>query len=715
MSKVISTTIIFLFFIVNAFSQLSTKENPISFKEQIKDKDIPIITMPNLDLGLVKNEEILDSISGFPPRFGFDFDVNIDLLNSGRWKDLPNKKGRLWQLMISCPDALSINLLYDSFHIPEGGKFFVYGKNKKKVLGAFTKRNNKGNMKKPGSFATSLILSDRIVLEYFEPNDMKGESVISIAKVVHGYKYIKVDKLFGDSGNCNVNINCPQGDNWQDEKTSVALIIVGGTRWCTGSLINNTGEDGTPYLLTADHCLESSGLDAISNPTASNWTFLWNYESIDCEDGADFNPPSTSGATVVANNSASDFALLELDESPYDLEPSLCLFYSGWSRSTSAPPNTTCIHHPSGDIKKISIDNDSPSSDGNYWKVNDWDTGTTEGGSSGSPLFDNNQRVIGQLKGGDAACGNDLHDIYGKLSVSWNNSTDRRRRLKDWLDPLGTGPITLNGAYLFPANNTNIAGSNLVCNSENYSINNLPSGATISWTQSSNLTRSSSQGSNPCSFSANGSGFGWVEATISTGCGDVTLQRKDVRIGSPVTTFIVGSMNPSPHQTETYYATGDYYPEYPSAFDWSAPGASSVEEYGDHAQIRFSSPGFYTISVKAYNGCGWGNEYSLPVQVMGYYSMSISPNPTSGEAEIAIDTPSEESVLKSGSIGASEQSKDVEWDLEVYNQGQLLKAKKTKIKSKSHKINTRGWKEGVYIVKVKVNDEIITGKLVVQK
>lgn len=285
--------------------------------------------------------------------------------------------------------------MYDKFYLPEGGKFFIYSPEKDKKLGAFTYRNNKGDKMHPGAFATSLILSDRIILEYYSPYNLTDIPIISISKVVHGYKYIPF--LFGDSdSSCEINVNCDLGANWQDEKTSVALIVVGGTRLCTGSLINNTGGDGAPFLLTANHCL--NGLDAISNPNASTWTFLWNYESPTCANGTDFSPHSTSGATVRANNSASDFALLELDETPFDLTPFLCLYYNGWDKSGSIPSNSTCIHHPAGDIKKISASNPSPSTDGNYWKVT-FNQGIVEGGSSGSPLFNQNSRVVGQLLG----------------------------------------------------------------------------------------------------------------------------------------------------------------------------------------------------------------------------------------------------------------------------------------------------------------------------
>lgn len=76
---------------------------------------------------------------------------------------------------------------------------------------------------------------------------------------------------YGQSGPCQVNINCPEGQNWQDEKKRIAMILVSGYQICTGSLVNNTEMDFKPYFLTADHCIES--LDATGDTDASYYSF----------------------------------------------------------------------------------------------------------------------------------------------------------------------------------------------------------------------------------------------------------------------------------------------------------------------------------------------------------------------------------------------------------------------------------------------------------
>jgi hypothetical protein len=370
--------------------------------------------------------------------------VNYDLNSAGTWTVLTNGD-RIWQLEISCPNALSINLLYDKFWLPERAKFFIYSHNKKHSIGAFTSINNKGDKEKPQGFATGLIYGDRVILEYYLPEDVKEQGIISISYVVHGYRYINVsdfDTSYNGSGSCNINVNCPEGADWQNEKKSIAMIVVGGYRWCSGSLINTIINDARPLFLTANHCLD--GHDAENDSILTSWSFYWQYESPDCV--STYDPPyeSTSGAVVIANSGTSDFALLRLTEDPKN-DSDITTYYLGWDRTGNSGTGGAGIHHPSGDIKKISLYTMSPQSyNDNYWGLV-WSSGTTEGGSSGSPLINSSHHVIGQLYGGSASCSNITGpDRYGKFSVSWDN-TNPKRRLKDWLDPNNTGATVLDG------------------------------------------------------------------------------------------------------------------------------------------------------------------------------------------------------------------------------------------------------------------------------
>ena len=414
-----------------------------------------VVTPPATD-GLLQE----DALNPRPYRFAVNIPVEAGIDHSGHWIKTSDGSN-VWRLNVQSPGALAMTLYFDRFNLPEGGKLFVYNPQRTQVIGAFTSMNN-NNL---STFATALIYGDHLTLEYNAP---EGISVpeIHIAEVAYAYRGVtdyssrKID--FGGSGPCEVNVNCPEGSNWQMEKRSVTRITVkrgGSSLWCTGSLIKNVRNDRKPYILTADHCGNKSSVTDLSQ-----WIFYFNYEGAGCPDPTT-EPPlkSITGATLVAHggneaSTGSDFFLVLLKSAIPD---SYNVSFNGWSRETAQPsPSGTTIHHPQGDIKKISTYTTplQPAHwSGNpalaHWRVTWTGTpsghGTTEGGSSGSPLFDNYGRLVGTLTGGDSGCDSaalNLPDYYGMFSYSWDkNGTDSVNILKCWLDPDNTGVMTLNG------------------------------------------------------------------------------------------------------------------------------------------------------------------------------------------------------------------------------------------------------------------------------
>jgi hypothetical protein len=480
-----------MLFTINAFGQISTEELPVSFtiEEEIMQSDNKNLkSLPYIDRERIQQEDIERDANGAPPRFGYRHPVDFNLSNSGQWFSLSNGD-KIWKLDIYCPEALSVNLLYDKFWLPDGAKFFVYSNDKKHSIGAFTSVNNKGDEKNLQGFATGLIYSDKVTLEYYQPKNVTKDGIISIAYVVHGYRYINLPEStesVNASGACEVNVNCSEGQNWQNEKNAVALILVDGYAWCSGSLINTTANDARPLFLTADHCV--SPYDALNDSLLTTYSFYWNYESPNCSPTTYPTPKSTSGAVLVANNSASDFALLRLAEDPKS-NSNISVYYLGWDRSGNSGTGGVGIHHPNGDIKKISTYKMTPQStaylsntinpSGSHWRVVWVQTvtnhGVTEGGSSGSPLINNNHRVIGQLHGGYASCSAlTSPDWYGKFSVSWDNSTIPKRRLSNWLDPNNTGVTILDGcSYLVNFTNQTVTTNTTVTSCGDINVQNV--------------------------------------------------------------------------------------------------------------------------------------------------------------------------------------------------------------------------------------------------
>ena len=445
--KKLIVLLISIWFCSKLHAQTSNLGKPISWNEKINNNTIPLKKMVGFSqLQVDAEDKINDLLKDKPWRFGYKFNTNYTL-NHGRWITLPNGD-RLWQLVIESKNALTINLLLKDFHLPPKAHLHIYDINKTNVIGAYTERNNR----KDGELGTELVHGDKIIVEYFEPKSVKFQGNFIISNVIHGYRSLtgiqhSLAKGLNSSGDCNIDVNCPLGMGWDNEIRSVAMIVVNGNGICTGALINNTCSDGTPYFLTADHCLGGS---------TGSWAFRFNWESPpgteSCATTAgstDPGPPydqTANGATILANSSASDYALLEINNMTLSDAQAWNCYYAGWDASDlTTVTEATGIHHPSGDVKKICRENDSPyhssAAGAAVWYINQWEEGVTEPGSSGSPLFDQNHRIIGQLYGGAAACSgtinNGQYDYYGRIGVSWNNG------LSSYLNPTACGGSVL--------------------------------------------------------------------------------------------------------------------------------------------------------------------------------------------------------------------------------------------------------------------------------
>ena len=445
--KQLFTTFLFLsLFSIIGFTQNIQGDGglPKTFKQTLNTKDIDTWVFETPDISSLQAEDAINDPKGIAPwRFGYNNYTDLNLNNAGTWLETPNGS-KIWRIVLSCEEALTVNLTFTESFIPEGNELYVYNPEKDFILGSFDE-----NHIYKGELGTELVPGNTVVVEYFIPNG-NDLGVINVSTVTHGYRTANEfsEKAFGSSGGCNMNANCPDGATWINERNSVVMLVSGSSGFCTGALINNTLNDGTPYVLTANHCY--------SNP--ANWIFRFNWQSANCNNpGGQPSFVSLSGATLRSRRTPTDFCLVEitggLDNGtvPASYNP----FFAGWDNTGDVPSSTVCIHHPAGDIKKISFDDDAASISqsmgsseaSSTWTVQ-WDRNTTtEGGSSGSPLFDQNHRIIGQLWGGGASCQNiNAPDYYGRVSKSWNPSgSNTTNQLEHWLDPNSAGAGFVDG------------------------------------------------------------------------------------------------------------------------------------------------------------------------------------------------------------------------------------------------------------------------------
>lgn len=445
----------FIFLLCISGVQGQADDYPISWSLNLKNSPSTVVLGP-LDLFDVVQEDMLnDKDKSQPYRYGIERFVNLNMWEHGHWTELPDG-GKIWQLVIHSPEAINLSVNFDNFYLPAGSKLQLYSEDRSDITNTFTSLQNHAT----NQLGTWFIEGDTVWIEYYQPEAVQEMPNLEVYSIIHGYRLGRVNAFldgewgFNDSGACHYDVNCSIGadfDSKKDElKKAVALLNLGNGYLCTAALINNAKGDKTPYLLTANHCLENS--------SPSYWSVRFNWISPDpiCgtgDDSGDLNINYTlSGAELRANNRNSDFALVELSNT---IPGSWDVAFAGWDNSDTNPLYEVGIHHPQGDIMKVCRD-DSGAQKANangteVWLIgggqqgwgDGWEIGTTEAGSSGSPLFNEEGKIIGQLYAGQAACdgtdSNHDYDIYGRFGVSWDAGNDASSRLRDWLDPNNTG------------------------------------------------------------------------------------------------------------------------------------------------------------------------------------------------------------------------------------------------------------------------------------
>lgn len=393
---------------------------------------------------------ILDKKRGLPLREAKLYTLDIQADTVGVWSVLPTKQD-VWKLTFEIPDAKGFKIGFDDFYLPEGSLLYVYGKDNSKNAVVYKHEDNPHG----GAYSIENLKGDNVTLEYVAPEGL-ARPKLHIADI--GYKYIDEQNNplsgFDNAKNsCMVNINCPEGNFWKNQKKGVVELRVkkwNSTYLCSGTLINNTNEDKTPYVLTAYHCFEFMTPEEISQAE-----FFFEYETPDCEDMTRPTYKYHKGAQPLVLNpidDGSDGALLKLSENiPDDWD----VYYNGWDRSNDGKniTNGAIIHHPLGDVKKITLYDapltstkwDTENPDNSYWETT-YSLGTTEGGSSGAPIFNQNGLVVGTLTGGDSQCSAPtLSDFYGKFWYHFDQSTDASLHMSKYLDPNNTGVTKLKG------------------------------------------------------------------------------------------------------------------------------------------------------------------------------------------------------------------------------------------------------------------------------
>ena len=454
----------------SAYAQISEGGTPTSFKYQNTLKsDLPTVQIPiNFSVEDLKTVDRWQVSQGAPLKVGVLLPTDLTIDNAGSWNTLPDGK-RVWRLQVQAKDAIALMLSFRDFYIPENGKLFIYSSDKTHLIGAFTHHTNPPTKE----YATEFLAGDKIILEYEAGISENEHPRIAIDAVGYGYNHLHVSRTMADtgpgtSGSCMVNINCEEGEAWQTEKNGVCQMTlpIGNYIYiCSGALVNNTAEDLKPYILSAFHCID---LDIpVTEKNLNKYTFYFHFEHTGCENNSSIASYRTiTGCKKIAGiplDGGSDGLLLLLNQT---IPEHYNAYYNGWDRSNTAAQSGVGIHHPSGDYMKIStfnkvartstwygIDNIKGAPNA-HWNVVFEQTANghavTEGGSSGSPLFNQNKQIVGTLSGGSSSCEKpNGANTYGKLYYHWDQypNKDNTSRMDIYLDPNHTGKTQLAGRY----------------------------------------------------------------------------------------------------------------------------------------------------------------------------------------------------------------------------------------------------------------------------
>lgn len=385
-------------------------------------------------------------------------------VQDGSWS-FPADGTAIWRATLDSDDADFLGLHLQGMQLPDGGRVTLIGAYGRS--GPFSAEDQTED----GDLWLPLVHGSDAVLEIAVPAASLSELRFGETTLQYGTHALDgsrpMTKAEGDAGNCHNNVACPVGDDWPTAIDATVLLIIGNQIVCNGALLNNTRSDGTPLIITADHCGIRSDSSGEGFPAASV-TAVFNFQSDQCQSSSGVSDEDRiTGATLLYRERRSDTSLIQLDRAP---PARFNAQYAGWDATGNGANTGSGVHHPSGDIKKISLF-DQPAqketvtiTDGalvgsrdqtvDSWRVS-WSDGVTEQGSSGSGLWSPQEQLIGVLSGGSSACGSsgvlgiggsDINrgpDFYGRLEVAFARSGELGTPIQRFLDPTGSGVLRM--------------------------------------------------------------------------------------------------------------------------------------------------------------------------------------------------------------------------------------------------------------------------------
>jgi len=382
---------------------------------------------------------------------------SVDVSPNTRAQKFVNPDGsQMIVVIIKSSGASGIGVHFRNFALVDGEEVYVCGAATDSIVfGPFTDKGPWGS----GEFWSGTVDGDTAVIEFYKKTDEngKGFEIFEISHILAELDWRlrsnEPDVLF-----CEVDASC-YGDPQKNAVGRIMFNANGGTYVCTGTLLNNAAQDGTPYFLTANHCVSTQAV-------AQTVEVYWFYQTTSCNSGVlrswVHSPP---GANLLATQRSNDFSLLRLLNNPPG-----GVFFSAWT-SVAQPISTSVfgLHHPDVYIPpgpsylrrsagSITSTNDGCAGSGlvDGYEIN-WTAGSAERGSSGSGLWNSTHHLVGVLSCGNSACPPNGHFTYSKFA----NFYSQIRPYIGSLTPSSpvANPATLVASHSFTANWRSVSGA----------------------------------------------------------------------------------------------------------------------------------------------------------------------------------------------------------------------------------------------------------------
>ena len=689
--------------IYTSYAQVETRYFPKGepFKElrRSHSQKSKTIQMPTFNLNeVMSDEKDMNGDVCKVLKFGKAFDVNYTL-SDGKWED--TEGGRLWSMSIISKNAISLNLILDDLRLASGAELYIENDDKTIVYGPITSKC----ITQSGPFLTDIIRGECINMYLFEPSNVYNQSSLSITRVVHGFK-----DVIGEIENAATRSAYSDMAEHEKEADGVGIVLnSSGTEICSGALLMDTDYSFTPYFLTLFEIIDNDGDGQLTDDEkarANNGMFKFRVRKD--ENGIPLTSYTYNHSTFRAGWSTTHFLLLEISG---NVKNNPNLTWLGWDKSSQAPSSGYCIY-PAAAIDGYLTYGASSSSfvspgltDPNNWKSSFFNAAFGML-STAAPLFNSNDRVVGTYYAYETVLNK---ADFTRFYLSWTGGGTNSTRISNWLDPNNTGQTTMDSYRSII-----ISGPSNVISSSIYSILNLPSGMSVSWSLSDsyynqNGLQQNTPSTNQCTITKhsghsmssavltanikkNGTTICTVTKLISTGNGmDGTyyngITTKQIDLPNPL--YVLPGTSVTINSQNLIGASVSQNGGNATPTSWQFNSSSGILIVGMPSTVG------NTVVVKVI--CSGGTIYNLPITTIASDSGQLMLSRADNTIEVSFD------VHDSNA-----------WSLEVSNAitGEKVYSKKEIVSC--HNFNTEGWRPGIYIVKATKGKDCLEKKILIK-